>query len=50
MTRIGPENYKDHGWAEDVAPELSSCTHGEEEVMLVINALKQEIEKRRMRE
>ncbi len=45
MDRISDINYKDHYWNEDTTPQKASSEKGEADVKLVIDHLRQEIEK-----
>jgi creatinine amidohydrolase/Fe(II)-dependent formamide hydrolase-like protein len=43
LTRISPQNYRDHGWQEHNSPERATVEKGEADVARVIQHLKCEI-------
>jgi len=43
MTRIGPQNYQDHGWSEANSPEKATAAKGEADVQQIIDGLRAEI-------
>lgn len=45
MDRIQKINYEDHGWQQHNSPEMATYQKGKEDVKLVIDHLKYEIEK-----
>lgn len=45
MTAIGEDNYKDHGWTPEIAPELGSAARGEHDTQLIVDFLKGEVER-----
>jgi creatinine amidohydrolase len=43
MTRIGPQNYQDHGWSEASSPEKATAAKGEADVRRIIDGLRAEL-------
>ena len=47
MSRIGPENYADHGWSEAKSPEKATRAKGEADTRKIVARLKRMIEEAR---